>query len=70
MEAALIRALEALPGAALIGIPLSLAVRALWQECKEVRAALVSALMDKIKSDIEMKNVLERIIARMPRGEL
>lgn len=68
MEKAFTDALATLPGAAIVGIPLAWAVRALWQELKETRAALTTALMDKIKSDMETKSVLDRIIERIPRG--
>lgn len=67
MEQAWVDALKTLPGAALVGVPLVWAVRALWGELKDARAALTAALVDKIKADIETKNVLDKIADRLPR---
>lgn len=68
MDQAWTDALKALPGAAIVGIPLMLAVRALWAEVKEARAALVAALVDKIKADMETKNILEKLAERIPKA--
>lgn len=68
MDQAWTDALKALPGAAIVGIPLMLAVRALWAELKSARADLVTALVDKIKSETEWKALLEKIAERVPRA--
>lgn len=68
MDQAWTDALKALPGAAIVGIPLMLAVRALWTELKSARTDLVTALVDKIKSETEWKALLEKIAERVPRA--
>lgn len=68
MEQAWIDAAKALPGALLVGVPLVLAIRAIWNENKDLRAQLIAALLDKIRNDVETKTVLDKIAERLPRS--
>lgn len=68
MDQAWTDALKALPGAAIVGIPMMLAIRALWNELMKARSDLVAALVEKIKSETEWKGLLEKIADRIPRS--
>ena len=65
MEQAFLDALKTLPGAAIVGIPLALALRALWTELKEMRGQMMKAMLDGIAKDIETKNVLDKNAERI-----